>query len=186
MMESSQQKKNLFYMIVLILTLITMIVGATLAYYKLVASQKKESTVLYTGTLQIEYLDGTYIENPELEPLRSVNYNTYNKVYRNNFAVTSTGTVDQTISVDMVITSNEFYENALRYIIYNSEGIEMQSGNVPQTGKVNIAKNLYLAHNGTTRYTLIVWLDNTSYNQNFEMGSTVTGRIDVYAKQVRN
>ena len=187
MMESSQQKKNLFYMIVLILTLITMIVGATLAYYKLVASQKKDSTVLYTGTLQIEYLDGIYIENPNLEPLKNVNFKTYKKVYRNNFAITSTGSLDQTISVDLVISHNEFYENALKYAIFNSEGLEMQRGVVPQEeGKVNIANNLYLAHNATTRYTLIIWLDNTNYVQNFEMGNTVSGRIDVYAKQVRN
>ena len=66
MMESSIKKKNLFYTIVLILTLIVMIVGATLAYYKLVASQKEDSTVLYTGTLQIQYLDGVYIKDPEL------------------------------------------------------------------------------------------------------------------------
>lgn len=185
MMESSQQKKNLFYMIVLILTLITMIVGATLAYFKLVASQKEESTVLYTGTLSIEYIDGTYIKNPDLYPIKNVNYNTYKYVYRNNFAVTSTGTLDQTISLDVEITKNEFYENALKYAVYNSEGVEMQRGNVPQSGKVNLASNLYLASNGTTKYTLIIWLDNTNYNQNFEMGNTITGRIDVYAKQVR-
>ncbi len=185
MMESSQQKKNLFYMIVLILTLITMIVGATLAYFKLVASQKEESTVLYTGTLAIEYIDGTYIKNPDLYPIKNVNYNTYKYVYRNNFAVTSTGTLDQTISLDVEITKNEFYENALKYAVYNSEGVEMQRGNVPQSGKVNLASNLYLASNGTTKYTLIIWLDNTNYNQNFEMGNTITGRIDVYAKQVR-
>lgn len=186
MIESSVKKKNLFYMIVLILTLITMIIGATLAYFKFVASQKEESTVLYTGTLAIEYIDGTYIKNPDLYPIKNVSYNTYDYVYRNNFAVTSTGTLDQTIWVDVDITKNEFSENALKYAIFNSEGMEMQRGNVPQLGKFNIASNLYLASQGTTRYTLIIWLDNMNYNQNFEMGNTVTGRIDVYAKQVRH
>ena len=44
-------------MIVLLLTLITMIIGATLAYLNLVGSQKEEGTVLYTGTVKINYID---------------------------------------------------------------------------------------------------------------------------------
>ncbi len=162
-----------------------MIIGATLAYFKFVAGQKEESTVLYTGTLAIEYIDGVYIKDPELYPLNYVNYNTYQRVYRNSFAITSTGTLDQTIWVDVDITKNEFRENALKFVIFNSEGVEMTRGYVPQSGKFNIASNLYLASNATTTYTLIIWLDNTNYNQNFEMGNGVTGRIDVYAKQVR-
>lgn len=185
MMESNIKKKNLFYTIVLILTLITMIVGVTLAYYKLVASQKEDSTVLYTGTLQIEYLDGVYIKNPELYPLKNVNYNTYKNVYRNNFSVTSTGTLEGIISIDANITKNEFSENALKYAIYNSEGVEMARGNVPKSGKFNLTSNLYLNSHATTKYTLIIWLDNTNYNQNFEMGKTVTGKIDIYAKQLK-
>lgn len=185
MMESSLKKKNLFYTIVLILTLIVMIIGATLAFYRLIASQKKDSTVLYTGTLQIQYLDGVYIKNPELYPIKNVNYNTYKDVYRNNFAVISTGTLEGTISIDANITKNEFYENALKYAVYNSEGVEMARGNVPQIGKINLANNLYLNSHATTKYTLIIWLDNTNYNQNFEMGKIVSGKIDVYAKQLK-
>ena len=58
MMESSESKKSIFYMVVLILTLITMIIGATLAYFKLLSSQKEEGTKLYTGKLEINYIDG--------------------------------------------------------------------------------------------------------------------------------
>ena len=81
MVENSTEKKRTFYIVVLILTLITMIIGATLAYLRLVGSQKEEGTVLYTGTLQINYIDGTYIKNPELFPLKTVDVNTYDKVY---------------------------------------------------------------------------------------------------------
>lgn len=185
MMESSQEKKKMFYMIVLILTLITMIIGATLAYFSLVASQKKEGTVLYTGTLEINYIDGVYIKNPTLYPLKNVNYNTYKDVYRNNFAVKSSGTLDQNIQIDLNITKNEFASDALKYIVYNERGYEMASGYVPQSGKVTIANDMYLASNDTARYTLIIWLDNTNYNQNFEMGNTITGSITVYATQIK-
>ena len=185
MIENSQEKKKMFYMIVLILTLITMIIGATLAYFSLVASQKEEGTVLYTGTLEINYIDGVYIQNPTLYPLKNVNYNTYKDVYRNNFTVKSSGTLDQNIQIDLNITKNEFAGDALKYIVYNEKGYEMTSGYVPQSGKVTIANNMYLASNDMAKYTLIIWLDNTNYNQNFEMGNTITGSITVYATQIK-
>lgn len=186
MVENNNDKKSIFYMIVLILTLITMIIGASLAYFRLIASQKEEGTVLYTGTLQISYIDGTYIKNPELYPIKSVTYHTYNNVYRNNFAVTSSGTLDQTISVDLDVAKNEFAPNAIKYAIYNSSGERMATGSVPKTGSVTLARNMFLAHDSTARYTLIIWLDNTNYNQNFEMGNIINGKITVYAKQTRN
>ena len=64
MIESSQEKKKIFYLVVLVLTLITMILGAVFGIYSLIASQKKDDTKLYTGTLQINYIDGVYIANP--------------------------------------------------------------------------------------------------------------------------
>jgi len=186
MVENNQENKSFFYMIILVITLITMIIGATLAYFKLVASQKEEGTVLYTGTLQINYIDGTYIKNPELYPLNYVTYNTYKDVYRNNFSVVSSGTLDQTISVDLDVSNNEFAPNAIKYAIFNSKGEQMSTGFVPKTGSVTLAQNMFLRHDAMAQYTLIIWLDNTNYNQNFEMGNKISGKITVYAKQTRN
>lgn len=185
MIENSNEKKKIFYMIVLILTLITMIIGATIAYFSLIASQKEEGTVLYTGTLEINYIDGVYIKNPELMPLKTVNYNTYKDVYRNNFTVSSSGSLDQIISIDLEVSTNEFQQNALKYVVYNDKGESMANGYVPKKGSVTLASNMFLAHNDVARYTLIIWLDNTNYNQNFEMGNKITGRINVYAKQIK-
>lgn len=185
MMESSEEKKKIFYMIVLILTLITMIIGATLAYFSLIASQEEEGTVLYTGKLEINYIDGVYIKDPVLIPMKDPGYNTYDGIYRNSFAVSSSGTLEQTISVELEVSNNEFRENAIKYAIYNDKGQKMSSGNVPKTGKVTIASNMYLAAVGTAKYTLIIWLDNTGYNQNSEMGKTITGKININSKQLR-
>ena len=185
MIESSNEKKQLFYIIVLILTLITMIIGATFAYFKLVGSQKKDGTVLYTGTLQINYIDGKYITNPELFPVKSVDYSTYDKVYRNHFGITSTGTLDQTVSIDIDITTNEFPENVLKYNVYNNEGMQLATGNVPKSGNINLANNIFLGHGETAYYTVIIWWQSTNYNQTVEMGSVVTGRINATAKQIK-
>ena len=185
MIESSAEKKRLFYLIVLILTLITMAIGATLAYLKLVGSQKEEGTVLYTGTVKINYIDGRYIEDPELVPMTSVGYNTYDNVYRNNFSITSTGTLDQTIDISMEIENNEFSENALKYLLYSEKGNQLASGNIPKTGEIPLVNNVFLGHGETATYTLIIWWGSTSSNQNSEMGSTITAKINAEAKQVK-
>ncbi len=185
MMESSEEKKRIFYMIVLVLTLITMIIGATLAYFSLVDSQKEEGTVLYTGKLEINYIDGVTIKNPELIPTKNPGYNTYKGVYRNSFAVASSGTLEQVISVELEVSKNEFRENSLKYAIYNTKGQKISSGIVPATGKVTLASDMYLEATGTANYTLMVWLDNTNYNQNDQMGNSIVAKINIHSKQMR-
>ena len=188
MIESSQEKKHLFYVIVMLLTLIVMLIGATLAYYRFVASQKEDSTVLYTGTLRIEYINGVKIANPELFPLKSVNYYTTQNVYRNNFSVVSTGTLDQTIAINMVITTNTFAANSLKYALYNQNGERLNTGTVPTEGTINLADNMYLEHGESAYYTVIIWWDNTNYDQTSELKSgdrTISGHMSIYAKQVR-
>ena len=185
MVESNAKKKDLFYIVVLILTLITMIIGATFAYFKLVDSQKEEGTVLYTGTLKINYIDGTEINDPVLFPINNVNYNTHDKVYRNNFEIASTGTLDQTISVDLEITQNDFNVDDLKYVLYSNKGKQLASGNVPKSGTINLANNIYLDSKETARYTLIIWWNNTNSNQTSEMGSIIKGRINAEAKQIK-
>lgn len=183
MMESSESKKSLFYMIVLILTLITMIIGATLAYFKLVSSQKEEGTKLYTGKLEINYIDGVYVKNPELIPLNTPTYNTYDGVYRNSFSVASSGTLDQTISIEIEIGINEFSENTLKYILFNDKGEKITTGSLHKEGKKTIASNMFLSSNGTAKYTLIIWLSNTSTNK--EMGKRISAKFNIHSKQIR-
>ena len=185
MMESSESKKSLFYMIVLILTLVTMIVGATLAYFSLVASQEEEGTVLYTGKLEINYIDGVYMSNPELMPMKNPTFDTYEGLYRNRFSVASSGTLEQAISLDLEIGKNEFIPNAIKYAIYNDKGQRISTGTVPKEGKVTLASDMYLKPTGTATYTLLVWLDNTGYNQNDEMGKSIVAKINIDSRQIR-
>lgn len=185
MMESSESKKSLFYMIVLILTLIIMIIGATMAYFSLLDSQEEEGTVLYTGKLEINYIDGVYIKNPELIPLKNPGFDTYKGVYRNTFSVASSGTLEQTITLELAVANNEFTENAIKYAIFNEAGNRITIGTVPKEGAVTLASNMYLSPTGTAKYTLMIWLDNTGYNQNGEMGKTISGKINIHSKQLR-
>ena len=184
MMESSESKKSIFYMIVLILTLITMIIGATLAYFKLVNSQKEETTKIYTGKLEIEYIDGVHMKNPELIPIKKPTFNTYDGVYRNNFAVTSSGTLDQTISLEIEIGINEFTEGVLSYLVFNDKGEQISTGTLHKEGKKIVASNMFLSSTGTAKYTLIIWLNNKATN--IDMGKRISAKINIHSKQIRH
>lgn len=182
----SENKKSLFYIIVSILTFIVMIIGASMALYKLVASQKDEGTVLYTGYLEINYVNGVYIKNPDLFPMENVNYNSKDYVYRNTFSIVSSGTLDQTLKVEMEITKNEFSPNALRYALFNTNGNELKRGIVPkETGVVTLADNVFLPNDGKATYTLIVWWQEDGTNQAYEAGHVITGKIIATANQTQ-
>lgn len=185
MMESSEEKKKIFYAIVLILTLIIMIVGATLAYFSLVASQKKDETVLYTGKLEINYIDGVHIKNPILTPKSDPSFDTTDGVYKNTFIVTSSGTLDQTIDVELELSRNEFSPNVMRYTMFNEKGQKLTTGVLPKEGKITVLSNIFLAATGKSTYTLMIWINSTGENQNKELGKAISGRINIHSKQVR-
>ena len=187
-MESSSSKKNLFYLVVLIMTLIAMIISATIAYFSLIDSQREEGTVLYTGKLEIDYIDGVYIKDPILFPMDDVSFETMDDVYRNRFSVKSSGTLDQTISVDLDITLNEFSPNALKYAVYNNNGVRLSTGYVPVSGIVNLVSNMFLEHDGTAYYTLIIWWDGSDpeFDMRVDAGKEVSGKINIKSVQVKN
>lgn len=185
MVESSNSKKTIFYFAVLILTLITLVIGVVFAIYSLFASQREEGTVLYTGKLEINYIDGTYIKNPKLYPKKSVTYSTTEDVYRNTFTIESTGNLDMTMRVDLDVAANGFESNALKYVIYNNSGQALKNGYVVKSGIMTLVDNVYLPVDGEATYTLIIFLDDKEYNQNFEFGKTITGKINVYGQQIK-
>ena len=106
-------------------------------------------------------------------------------MYRNRFGITSTGTLDQTISIDIDITTNEFPENVLKFVVYSENGNQLATGNVPKSGNINLANNIFLGHGETAYYTVIIWWPSTDYNQEVEMGSVIAGRINATAKQIK-
>ena len=105
-MNDSKSRTDIFYFIVLILTLLVMIVGVTFTYFSLIASDREDSTKVKTGTLAINYIDGSTIDTYALMPINEPNLNTKYSVYKKSFSVRSTGTLDQTLDIYMYITNN--------------------------------------------------------------------------------
>ncbi len=182
---TSKSKNDIFYFMVLILTMITMVVGMTFTYFNLMAKEDDDSTDIRTGTLKINYVDGSSVNTYGLYPITEPNLNSTYGVYRKHFAVASNGTLDQTLQIYINITENQFDNNALRYAIYDSSNRKIGIGSLPKSGSVLIASDIYLESNTTKEFTVLIWLEENNQNQNYEQGNTFTGGFDITASQIK-
>ena len=185
-MISHTNRKDFFYIVVLILTFITVVVGMAFAIYTWIFSQEEGSSAVYTGTLSIEYLSGNIIDFNLLIPNTKPTFNTKKNVYRNDFRVTNTGSLNGVVSVSVDIESNSFSNNSLKYILFDSDGNELASDFLNGTGDITIINNIVLESNQTENFVFIIWLNENDEVQNNEMEKTLVGAIDVNASQQRD
>lgn len=181
----SKSKNDIFYLIVLVLTMITMIIGITFTYFSFIAKEKEDSTKVQTGSIAINYIDGIAINSngliPRKEPLLEESY----AVYKKRFAVSSSGTLDQTLDIYINVTKNEFLNNNLKFALYNSNGSKISSGSIPSSDKVLLVSGDILKTNSTNSYTVIIWLNDDGTNQNYEMSNAFVGGFDINAQQLK-
>ena len=182
-MNNTANKKDVFYIVVLILTFITVIVGATFALYAFIFSQEEGTSAVYTGTLSIEYFSGEIINFNLLYPTEKPTFDTEKNVYKNNFRVKNSGSLDSVISIEVDIKENEFSNKTLKYSLYSGEENEVSEGYIEGKKTATIAKNIVLKNNENVDYTLIIWLAENGENQNAEMKKRLTGLIRVDAVQ---
>lgn len=199
-MNNTAGKKDFFYIIVLILTFITVIVGATFALYSLIFSQEEGTSAVYTGTFTIKYLSGDKINFHLLSPTEKPTIDTVENVYKNSFGVTNTGSLDGEITQIVIeINKNEFEEERIKpetknknlilsYSLYNKYKEEISDGYIggnenKVVSEVTIASNLKLKSNETEEYTLLIWLEDDGESQNEYMKKSFIGRIRVDASQ---
>ena len=180
---SHADKKDFFYIVVLVLTFITFVVGMAFAIYSWVYSQKEGSSAVYTGTLSIEYLSNNLINFQSLYPSRKPNYDTTKNVYRNEFTVTNTGSLDGIIQISINVLKNEFSDNTLQYSLFNSNKDEIINGYLNGKDDIIVVDNLVLENNKKENFVLIIWLNENDENQNAEMQKYLVGMIEVNAAQ---
>lgn len=184
-MNESKRKNDIFYLVVLVLTLITMIVGITFTYFSLMASEEKDSTKVQTGTLSINYIDGKEVDTYALLPIEEPTLNTKLSVYKKEFSIKSDGTLDQTLDIYLNITKNEFTNNALKYALYDSSKTKLGVGFIPSDGKILMKSGLFLKSGNTETFTVLIWLQNNDQNQANEEGHTFVGGFDITATQIK-
>lgn len=184
-MNNSKSRNDIFYFIVLILTLLIMIVGVTFTYFSLIASEKEDSTKIKTGTLAINYIDGITIDTYALMPINEPNLTTKYSVYKKSFSVKSTGTLDQKLNISMFVTDNEFDDNALSYALYDNTGYKISKNSIPKTGNILIGSDIYLKSNEEKTFIVLIWLQENNKDQNYEMGNTFKGGFNINASQIK-
>ena len=182
-MNNTANKKDFFYIVILILTFIVVIIGATIAAFYFLNRQKEGSSSVYTGTLGIEYLSGEIIDFHLLYPTLEPSYEDTDNVYKNNFRVTNTGSLDSIITVSVDVNNNDFTDGVIFYKLFNGSGEELIKGNLNGEGKLEIANNIVLEHESVTEFTLMIWINETGVLQNEEMRKSLTGTIIVDANQ---
>lgn len=182
---NSRSKNDIFYFILLVLTLITTCIGITFTYFSLIASEKKDSTQIKTGTLSINYIDGRAIDTYALLPINEPNLNSTYSVYKKKFSVRSDGTLDQTLDIYIKVTENKFTNNALKFAIYDSNNNKLSTGNIPSTGNVLLTSGVYLESGSVEDFTVLIWLQENNYNQDHEQGRTFIGGFDITANQIK-
>lgn len=183
-MYNSKSKKDIFYLILLILTLIVMVVGVTFTYYSLMTSEKKDSTQIRTGTLSINYIDGSEIDTYALLPIDEPSIDSVYSVYKKNFSVESDGTLDQNLDIYINVTKNGFTNNSLKFSLYDSNNNKIATGSIPSSGEVLMISNDYLKSGSTNYYTVLIWLQENNMNQDHEQNKVFIGGFDITANQI--
>ena len=183
MNSSHANRKDIFYIIILILTFITVIVGAAFALYTFIFSQEEGANAVYTGTLSIEYLSGKIIDSYNLYPSEDPNLAEEKNIYKNNFRVTNTGSLDCKLEVGVEFYLNEFSNETLMYILYNSAQEEVASGYLEGKKTAILASNITLESNTTEDFNLVIWIKENGEDQNAEMKKRLNGTIRVDASQ---
>ena len=182
-MNSASNKKEFFYIVVLILTFITVIVGATFAIYALIHRQEEGTSAVYTGTLSIEYLSGDIIDFHYLKPTEDPDLTTVDNIYRNNFRVSNTGSLDSLVSVTIDIDENEFSDETLMYALYNGEEEIIASDYLEGQEDILLSGNIVLKSSETENFVLLIWLKESGIDQNSEMRKNLTGQVVIDAAQ---
>ena len=181
----SKSKSDVFYLILLVLTLITMVIGITFTYFSFVAKEKEHNTKIQTGILSINYVDGESISGSGLIPINEPNLDTDYAVYKKKFSVRSKGTLDQVLDIYINVTKNDFSSNALRFALYNNQNKKIATGIIPSSSSVLLISEDYLKSNSTNDYTVLIWLQENNTNQNYEANNMFVGGFDITARQVK-
>lgn len=148
-MNNTANKKDIFYIIVLILTFITVIVGATFAIYAFIFQQEEGTSAVYTGTFSAQYLNGDIIGGVDLYPRKKPTLEETHNVYKNTFKITNTGTLDGRINKIVLEIYDNYFETKrleneekikkgekaniniiLYYSLYDKNGEEIATGKI--------------------------------------------------------
>lgn len=176
------KKKEKIILVVYLFIILIMGVGITYSFFLLADKAKKDSTKVYAGRLDVSYKKGSQVIANTLYPIQEPNFNVEKDVYKNRFTVSSEGTLEQNVSINFQVSKNEFSNNAIKYALYDSNGLKLSTGYINQ-GMVTLIDNLYFKEIESRDFVLIIWLQETPEDQSMEQGNKLAGRVVIQSKQ---
>lgn len=176
-------KREIFYIVIYLLIIFFIGTGLTFSYLNLVNSAEKDSTRIYAGRMDINFIQGQEVSTDILYPISEPSFNQIRNVYRNRFEISTIGTLEQMVSIKFETSLNEFSNNSIKYAIYSGSGNKLADGYINEP-KSTLAENLYFTENETREFVLIIWLDNSNQNQNSNQGKILKGTIVVESTQL--
>ena len=182
MNNTSENKKNIFYITMLIITLLIVIIGVVYALTILVSSRDEGSSAIYTGTLVIDYEAGNKVEC-KLVPIYTPSSLNDPNAYTNTFSISSTGTLNSLVDIKLKVNENEFTRDWVKYALYHEDGELIQRGSIIGLNDVNLATGETINSGEKETYVLQIWLEENSENQNSEMRKNLSATIEVNATQ---
>lgn len=183
-MKKKYSRKEIFNIIIYLLVIFFIGIGVTFSYFALVAQADKDSTRIYAGKMDINFIQGQEVSTDILYPISEPSFNAIRNVYRNKFSINTTGTLEQLVSINFKTTVNEFASDSIKYAIYTSSGAKIATGYINQEKNI-LVDNLYFKENENREFVLLIWLDNNYKDQNLEQGKKLTGTIIVESTQMK-
>jgi len=156
--------------------------GITFSFFLLAASAEEDSTRLYAGRLDINYIQGNEVNVKPLQPIPEPGFNETENIYINKFFVKSDGTLEQNVQIGFDVFSNQFSKDMIRFKLYTGEGEELSTGYLNEGYEVLI-DNMYFEPVEQREFALYLWLEEKPFDQSQEMENKLIGTIRVKAKQ---
>lgn len=182
MNDTPDNKKNIFYTAMLILTLIITIIGTVYALRILMKSQEEGSSAVYTGTLAVDYITGREIYCSLMPIYTPADVDTFG-AYTNTFSIASTGTLNSVVDISLEINQNDFPEGYIKYALYNEDKEMISHGDINGTLITPLKENVLIKTGETATYTLQIWLEELNEDQTEYMRKNIAGKINVNAIQ---
>ena len=194
-MKEERKNNKIYYGSIIIAIIIILSIGVSYAWFT--SKIVKNSNLVTTGTLQIKYDQGNYIDASNIKPATEAqvleSYKNGSCIYKqdreqgitnehicayNTFTITNTGSINTNVFIDLIDVTNTYTSSYLRYKLLENEPQELVGYVLNQT---RLASNVELQTSKSKTFTLLVWLDENAKNPDME--KEYRAKINVFGRE---
>lgn len=194
-MKEERKNNKIYYGSIIIAIIIILSMGVSYAWFT--SEIVKNPNLVTTGTLQIKYDQGNYIDASNIKPATEAqvleSYKNGSCIYKqdreqgitnehicayNTFTITNTGSINTNVFIDLIDVTNTYIGSYLRYKLLENEPQELVGYVLNQT---RLASNVELQTSKSKTFTLLVWLDENAENPDME--KEYRAKINVFGRE---